>query len=102
MSTASSVWSVARATSAANHHALAREPVRPDAADQEKSDQREEVCGEDDAHLRGVVGELRDVEGDGDDDHRVAHRARALAEPEVAKVVVAEDAEASLIGRTTT
>ena len=78
----------------AEHQPRARQPVRPDAADQEERDEREHLRAEHDSHLGRVVRQVRHEQRERDDHDAVAHRAGGLGEPEVAEVVVPQDAEA--------
>jgi hypothetical protein len=77
-----------------HHHPRARQAVRPYAADQKERDERQELCEQDDSDIRRVVRQVGDEQGERDDHDAVTHRARALREPEVAEVVVSQNAQA--------
>jgi hypothetical protein len=72
-------------------HEVARQPVRPHAADQQEADERDCVAGEHDPDVarRADVGH---VERQRHEHEPVPDRARALAQQQAPEVAVAEQA----------
>ena len=65
-------------------------------------DERQELREQDDSDVRRAARQVCDEQGERDDDDAVTHRARALREPEVAEVVVSQNAQALSHGKETT
>ena len=76
------------------HHAVARQPVRPHAAEQQAADERDRVRGEDEPDV-GRRPDLGHVQRQRDEHHPVAERARALSEPEQAELPLSQDPHVS-------
>ena len=72
-------------------HEVARQPVGPDAADQQEADQRHRVAREHDPDVARRA-DVRDVDRERDEDQPVAECARALAEQQQPEVAVTEQA----------
>jgi hypothetical protein len=79
-----------------DHDAMARQAIRPHAAEQQQRHEGEGLRPEHGAEVGGRAGALRDVQRDRHDHHAVADHAGGLTEEQVAKILVAQDAQVRL------
>jgi len=75
------------------HDELARETIRPDAADEHETDEREDVRREDDPEVGCRARQLEDGEGERDGNERVAEDRGRLPEEEEAEAPLGERPE---------
>ncbi len=61
-----------------DHHPLTRQPVGPDAADEQEGDEWNGRGGEHQPEIGGAAGQLHDEQGEGDEHDAVADHARGL------------------------
>jgi hypothetical protein len=77
------------------HHQLARQPVGPDAADEEQHDADAGAEREDQAEVGGAAADVKHCERERDEDEAVAERRSRTAEPDEAVGAVTERSEAA-------
>jgi hypothetical protein len=75
-----------------DHHAMAREPVRPHAADEQEHHERQGLRGEHESEVGGTAGPADHEQGERHQDDVVADHARRLREPQKAEVAVSQHA----------
>jgi hypothetical protein len=75
-----------------DHHAVARQAVRPDPADQQEADQREDVRREHETEVGGRPCLVDDEQRQRDHNEPIADLAGRLPQPEVAEVRVTKNA----------
>ena len=73
-----------------DHHAMPRQPVGPDAAQDEERDERDGMGGEHEADV-GRRPDLGHVQRERDEHEPVTDRARALPQPEQAELSLSQD-----------
>jgi hypothetical protein len=78
---------------AEDHDPLPRGAIGPHAAEQQQRDHRQGLRGQHEAEVARRAGALSHVQGEGDDHNLIADGARRLAEEQISKVRVAQDAQ---------
>ncbi len=76
-----------------DHDPVTRETIGPHAAEQQQQDQWQRLGEQDDPQVGRRTGACGDVERERDDHDLVADRARGLAQEQIAKIRVAQDAQ---------
>ena len=77
-----------------DHQAGARQPVGPDAADQQERHERERLRAEHEPDVGRAARQVGHEQGERDDDQAVADHAGGLRQPHVAECRAAQDAQA--------